>query len=254
MLASERRGLIVSTINTKGHVTVEELATRFGVTSDCIRKDLRFLDAKGLCHRVYGGAVSMMQGQQDTRAILSRIDVRADEKRAIAVKAVNLIKPNSLVFLDVSTTNLYLAETLVASRIRLTVVSNMLDILSTMASCPTITAIGTPGVVNDELNGLFGTSTIAYLTPFKFDAAFIGARAVSIESGSVSTFEMDDGLVKQTVIERAFESYLMADNHKFSLESNYSFAQISQFTGIVCEKRPEEEKARAIESLGVRLI
>ena len=59
MFLRERQDKIVSLVNAEGRVTVTALAERFDVTEDCIRKDLRQLEAAGALRKVYGGAVSV---------------------------------------------------------------------------------------------------------------------------------------------------------------------------------------------------
>ena len=59
MFLKERHDKIIELINSEGRVTVTDLAELFSVTDDCIRKDLKQLDAQGKLQRVYGGAVSV---------------------------------------------------------------------------------------------------------------------------------------------------------------------------------------------------
>lgn len=56
MYRHERREQIVRLLDQRGSATVEQLATRFGVGVDSIRKDLQALAKAGRCERYYGGA------------------------------------------------------------------------------------------------------------------------------------------------------------------------------------------------------
>lgn len=55
MFPEERQQRLAEALEREGRVGVGELARRFGVTEDCVRKDLRALVAQGRCRRVYGG-------------------------------------------------------------------------------------------------------------------------------------------------------------------------------------------------------
>ncbi|MGP5930304.1 DeoR family transcriptional regulator, partial [Corynebacterium glyciniphilum] len=57
MNSEERRRQIASLTAVNGRVTVVELAERFAVTPETIRRDLTVLDNDGALHRVHGGAV-----------------------------------------------------------------------------------------------------------------------------------------------------------------------------------------------------
>lgn len=57
MLPIERQNAIVELVNKDGSVRVKDLAARFEVTEDCIRKDLTQLEHKSLLKKSRGGAV-----------------------------------------------------------------------------------------------------------------------------------------------------------------------------------------------------
>ena len=59
MFHKERHDQIVEYVQERGRASVAELAERFDVTEDCIRKDLKQLDGQGTIERVYGGAISV---------------------------------------------------------------------------------------------------------------------------------------------------------------------------------------------------
>ncbi len=48
MFAEERQNQIVALVNKNGSVRVKELSEKYQVTEDSIRKDLTFLEKKGL--------------------------------------------------------------------------------------------------------------------------------------------------------------------------------------------------------------
>ena len=58
MYSEERRRQIASLTAVEGRVNVTELAARFDVTAETIRRDLAVLDREGVVHRVHGGAVA----------------------------------------------------------------------------------------------------------------------------------------------------------------------------------------------------
>ena len=57
MLAAERRDYLLTRLRADGSLVAKDLAAELGISEDSIRRDLRDLDAAGLCQRVYGGAV-----------------------------------------------------------------------------------------------------------------------------------------------------------------------------------------------------
>ncbi|PKQ22500.1 MAG: D-beta-D-heptose 1-phosphate adenosyltransferase, partial [Actinobacteria bacterium HGW-Actinobacteria-5] len=57
MYAEERHRTIVNLALRYDRVSVADLATRFDVTTETIRRDLDVLDKRGILRRVHGGAV-----------------------------------------------------------------------------------------------------------------------------------------------------------------------------------------------------
>ena len=129
MFVEERQNLILEDLQENGKVLVKDLSTRFGVTPDLIRKDLAFLESKGKCKKIYGGAI-LNRLNVHLEDANSRKSVNSKEKQKIAQMAYDLIEPNMTVFLDISTTNIELAKLFVLRPISgITVVTNMLDVL-----------------------------------------------------------------------------------------------------------------------------
>ena len=58
MYAEERRRPVAALTADHGRVNVTELAQRFDVTAETIRRDLSALHDEGAVHRVHGGAVA----------------------------------------------------------------------------------------------------------------------------------------------------------------------------------------------------
>ena len=111
MFVEERHQKILHLLQENEKVKVKELSKRFEVTEDCIRKDLASMEAKDLLKRTYGGAVlpdTMHPGH--TNFVSTRKDKNIKEKQQIAKKAVKLIRPGDMIFLDISTTNIELAK------------------------------------------------------------------------------------------------------------------------------------------------
>lgn len=64
MFAEERQNQIVALVNKNGSVRVKELSEKYQVTEDSIRKDLTFLEKKGLLKKTYGGAMISCSGME----------------------------------------------------------------------------------------------------------------------------------------------------------------------------------------------
>ena len=157
MFLEERYEKIIELLEKKGRVTVKELSQAFNVTEDCIRKDLRELENRGNLKRVYGGAM-IQRNHSDIKPLDERKNINIDTKRSAALRAVDLIEEGDIVFLDVSTTNLEMAKILNKMDIKVTVVSNMLEIILELRKNPTIRTISIGGEFNKEVGAIVGAA------------------------------------------------------------------------------------------------
>ncbi len=251
MFLQERQAEIVETINNHGSAKVVDLATHFNVTEDCIRKDLQQLDKRGLVCRVYGGAVSV-NGQTE-RQITKRYGKNRESKEAIAHKAYELIEQNDTIFLDVSSTNVVLAELLANTEKHLVVYSNMLKILEICSGNKNLKTIGLGGTVNPDFDCFLGTFTLTTLKSLHFDKAFMGVLGLNTDTGTLFTYDLDDALIKHEVIKNAHRSYLMCSSDKVGQVGSCEFAKINEIDTIICDKANSKLEATA-EKQGVNCI
>lgn len=242
MLAEERHNAIVEEVNANGSVKVKELAVRFGVTEDCIRKDLTQLEKRDLLKKAYGGAVRVRKHVSDYH-IADRLDKNIDDKRVIARKALELIDEGETVFLDMSTSNIELAKLLVESGKRLTVVSNCLEVMAYTRKAQNIKLIALGGEVDERCDGFIGAITNEQIEHYSFDTAFIGVVGVDLENDRVSTYAPLDGITKAKALSCAKKAYMMLETRKLEEDGNYWYAHVSDFTGAVMEKALEGDLA-----------
>lgn len=235
MFLEERYEKIIEFIESKGRVTVKDLSQTFKVTEDCIRKDLRELENRGKLKRVYGGAI-IQRNHSDIKSIDERKTINVDKKKNAALKAVELIEEGDIIFLDVSTNNLEIAKILRDKEIKMTVVSNMLEIILELRKSTTIRTISIGGEFNKEVGAVVGSAANRYISGFTFDKAFIGVCGVNMDTGAISTSDLEDGNTKKTIIECSNKSYLVMENEKFNYDEFFKFASIKDISGIVTEK------------------
>ena len=91
MYATERQGLIERMLVEEGRVAVVELAERFGVTTETVRRDLDALEQAGALRRVHGGAVALERASTAEASVLERTALRADTKQRIAARALDVL-------------------------------------------------------------------------------------------------------------------------------------------------------------------
>lgn len=180
MFAQERYDKIMEILHKEGKLIAKDLSNKSNVTEDCIRKDLKLLEKNGFLQRTYGGAVPLTKSAPN-EAIELRRSINIPSKQIIAKKVVDIINENETIFLDISSTNILLAEELSKSKKKLTVLTNMVDIVSVLGKPGNnINVICTGGVLNKDLDGFTGSMTIEIICNYKPTKCFIGSCGVNI--------------------------------------------------------------------------
>ncbi len=253
MFLEERHAKILEMLEKDGKVLVKELAEIFSVTEDSIRKDLSSLELDGKLKRTYGGAVGIKEKLQMTEAHKRRIsDVEA--KRKIAAAAVKLINAHDLIFLDISTISIAIAQILEKTENNYKILTNMVDVLVMLARNPKINLIFAGGQINKSRDGFSDALNIDFISNFRPGISFIGAFGVDIKKNSLTSRDTAGGIHKARMIELSKSSYIIAESRKIGTESLYRFATLDKVDGIITETELSDDLKSAAEKLGIKII
>src|ERR1700723_1759250 len=96
-LPANRERHILDRLRRYGQVNASALAEEFSTSEDTIRRDLRELAARGLCQRVYGGAVVTSPAWTP---IAVRLGESHDRKEALGRSLETLLRPKQFVYID----------------------------------------------------------------------------------------------------------------------------------------------------------
>lgn len=252
MLAKERQNKIVEMVNRDGSILVKELSELFDVTEDSIRKDLSLLEKKGLLKKTYGGAVKNRVNTHELY-VSQRKGKNVGEKQSVAKHAFDLIEEGDVIFLDISTSNIELIKLIVEANLKVTVVTNMIDIMLSFTAPLDTNLIFIGGKLNRGRDGFIGSYTNKQMEEFNFDKAFMGVVGIELEKNRVYTYATEDALTKRAIMNASDVSYMMLEKRKFSRKGNYRYADIDDFAGIVLDGEPEEEIFDKLKEYNVEL-
>lgn len=266
MRSAERRRQIASLTAVQGRVTVVELAEKFAVTSETIRRDLAALDAEGGIHRVHGGAVPAPGFRTTNTAVEQRAKESQDAKRRIGRAAMQLLPAKgSTVFFDAGTTTAMLGEEIAAAGRNpssdtqtefpadLNIITNSLTVATTLAGSPCcdIQLIG--GQVQPLSQAIVGDVATRSLGILRADIAFIGTNALTIEHG-LTTPDAQEGAIKRSMVTHADTIVVLCDSTKFGLDYMVSFANINDIDYLITDSDAPASYIQTLEAAGVKVI
>ena len=244
----ERQKQILSLLSKQGRLSVAEIVEQFSVSEATARRDLESLASVGKVQRVHGGAIAAEKAPPEL-PILERENEQADEKIRIGRVTANLIADNDSVFLGSGTTVLEVAKNL-RDRKNLTVITNSLPVLNTLAGLKEVTVISLGGMLRDSELSFIGHITEQALAELRTDKVIIGARAVSLEHGLTNDY-LQETLTDRAILKIGREVVVVADHTKVNRVSTVLLAPLTDVHKLVTDKGTPRAFISALKMQGI---
>lgn len=253
MNAEKRQAGIVAAVAREGRVHVTELATRYGVTVETIRRDLGALDRAGALRKVHGGAVPAPVSASPETGVAERELAAAPAKAAIAAAALEALEPaeGMSILLDAGTTTAALARLLPAG-LDLRVITDSLLIASLLAPRESISVRVLGGQVRGMTQAAVGPEALDALAHLRVDVTVLGANGISAEHG-LSTPDPDEAAVKRAMARAGRRVLALADASKIGQEHLVSFADTADVDLLITNAPLPEPLASQLSTTGTEV-
>ena len=236
MLREERLQAMLRILNEQEFLTVEELSEQLMVSRPTIRRDLADLAQRRLIIRSHGGAMRTPD-EKVTAPIDFRRSVHAREKAQISREASRLIRNNTVIYLDASTTAAYITEYLRPQQ-QVTVITNGLM---------TAVRLQSKGIRTYCLGGEIAGSSLASGGPialdgarnFNIDLMFFSSYGINDRGDIVDTSESET-MLRRSILRGAATSVFLCDSSKFGKQSIYNCASLRDVDYFVTDAQPPE--------------
>ncbi|MGW9413698.1 DeoR/GlpR family DNA-binding transcription regulator [Arthrobacter cupressi] len=261
MFAEERQQLISGLVAELGRVSVTDLAERFSITTETVRRDLAALESAGSLRRVHGGAVPSDRLSTREESVGERAIQRPSEKLRIAQAALALIPEDSSgsILLDAGSTTETLAGLLAAQRGNggnageLVVITHAIPIAAKLSGNPGIALQILGGRVRGLTQAAVGQSTVDSASRLRPDIAFVGANGIHATFG-FSTPDPEEAAVKAAFVTSARRVVVVADSSKLDAETLVQFAALKDVDTVITDREPSEELSAALAEAGVDVV
>lgn len=238
MLVEKRQQMILKMLEERKSITVSEIKDSLGISESTIRRDLTMLDKENKLIKVFGGAIAVNSNYTAKELSVSqKLRVNEKEKRQIARKAAEIIKPTDFVYLDAGTTTGYMIEYISCKEA--TFVTNAVAHAKKLAvSGFHVILVG--GELKGTTEAVVGNEAILSIQNYNFTKGFFGTNGISLKHG-FTTPDANEALVKKTAINQCNQKYLLADFEKFDNVTSVKFANFGDMH-ILTNKAPEKYK------------
>ncbi len=250
MYLHPRHKEIVETARLVGRVGVDELAARFDVTPQTIRKDLNELCRARILSRVHGGA--MFPSGTENMEYEQRRLISEAEKMAIGRAAAEIIPENASLFINIGTTTEAVSHALLKKG-GLMVITNNINVANRMRVYTQFEVIIAGGVVRASDGGIIGEAAVDFIRQFSVDFAVIGVSAID-QSGALLDYDFREVKVAQAIIENARHVILVADSTKTERTAPVRIGHLSQVDTFVTDVCKNDNILRICRENDVELV
>lgn len=241
---------ILQFLQKSQNANVTELSRRFNVTTATIRRDLEILEEQGSIKRFFGGAQYILPPNVDVQYQTEKGNP-TPAKLAIARKAASMISPGDTVFLNSSSTALFILDYL--PDIHASVITNNARAL--YCKYPeSIDLLLTGGEVYGNKQSLVGEFAVSSTKKVIASKCFLGASGVS-SSGGVTSSIVQEVAVNQSMISQCSgPKIVVADSSKISIRQSFFSYGLDQVTHLITDSAADPRELERISNCGVEII
>ncbi|MFZ9284230.1 MAG: DeoR/GlpR family DNA-binding transcription regulator [Candidatus Nanopelagicales bacterium] len=236
MLATQRRELILHSIENDGAVTVSRLAISLGVSEMTVRRDLDILEKTGQVIKVHGGATSPRMNKSAEPGFAAKVQLEQVAKNSIAKLATEMVSPGAAVALTAGSTTYAIAKHLINIP-NLTVITNSIRVAELFhdgaASDSEIIVLGGTRTPSDALVGPMANHNISNLN---IDLCFMGVHGMDAQAG-VTSPNLLEAETNRALAEVSRQFVVVADATKWGVIGLHTIAPLSEISTLITDKR-----------------
>ena len=240
---AERLTSLANALSRRGVLRLREAAEILSVSEMTVRRDVsaspdRFAYLGG--HIVSAADI----GTGGAYVLDREVDSHTKAKAAACAAAVELLRDDDTIFVDCGSTLIHLAEQ-IPPDIGITAVCYSLNIADILRKKQNVRMILLGGVYHAASASFSSDDSLAALSRFGINKAFISAGGVDVERGA-SCSNFHEVPIKQKAMQGAIESHLVVDSSKFGKIRPAYFARIDQFDSIITEAGTQPRPSRKV--------
>lgn len=217
---NSRQHEILDLLYKKGKVSVKDFSKTLYVCEMTIRRDLAEMEKCGYLKRYRGGAVLKVDFRE--MPVTERFLLDANKKKKLCELAVPFLKDDITIFLDSSSTCLYIIPHLIKYK-NITVVTNSIKALQNASSLH-IPCILIGGEYYEQDMCLVGSLAEEYAKDLNIDISFMTTAAYSLD-GTISDFDLSQTAIRKRVLKNSKQTVFLFEKSKLNKKLTYTLCR-----------------------------
>lgn len=229
MFEIERLDRILALLREKQTATVKALSSQLYASEATVRRDLNELEKRGLIKRVHGGAVLLDSANREL-PLYVREQQNVEAKRIIAAKAARYLQDGQVIFLDASSTVMFLIKHLESFQ-SLTIITNGLKTAQELSSL-NHKVYCTGGLMLHNSSAYVGDFAADFVRHFNADVFFFSSRGMT-EDGRITDESSEETNIRRVMFAQSRKRIFLCDRSKIGKTYCYNLCSTNQLDACI---------------------
>lgn len=229
-----------------GSSRTADLAAALAVSEETVRRNIKRLAGQGQVVRVHGGV--FLAAQDGEPAFRARLETNRGEKRRIGRAVAGLIGNGATLFLDSSTTSIYVAEAL-ADHHDLTIITNALEIAWRLGRGGRNRVLMAGGEIRALDGASYGAEALGFLRGYAPDFAVLSVAGFG--AAGFLQFDQAEVDIGRVMLAQSRTRIVMADHSKFKRSAPIVLCPPRQIDVFVTDEVPPSDLSAVLVDWGI---
>ncbi|HHT7225723.1 DeoR/GlpR family DNA-binding transcription regulator [Bacillus thuringiensis] len=249
MFTEERRENILELLKKDGRVIAKDLAERFDMSIDSIRRDLSIMEKEGLLKRTHGGAIELTRVRNLAVEPAKRYSDSSIYEDTIARVAASYIQEGDSIFIGGASVHNAMLKYL--PEISFTVITNSIEIAGYLREYKNIDTYLIGGKVKPSGN-ITDTLASELISRFSIDLYFSTGGGISLQGFSTATPEV--AYFSKRVSEIARKNICLAPHNKLGIDCFIRGESLKEIDLIITDEEASKETVQEFEKQGKQVV
>ena len=234
LIPAQRREKIQEYLSIHQIARTADLCDLLETSEATVRRDLEWLEQKGILERTHGGAI-LNQRMILEQEYQQRAQHHPEEKKRIGELAASLIEEGDIVFINSGTTATQVLQH-IRSNSNITVFTNNVSAVMDLGA-PGFHYYLTGGEFQPRSNSLAGRFAMDNLDLVFANKTILGVDGISLKHGCTVPTLPEADVVRKMIERTKGQVIIVADYSKWGVVSNFQIANIDEIDKLVTDSR-----------------
>ena len=251
LIPAQRRERIQDFLAIHQIARTVDLCDLLDTSEATVRRDLEWLEGKGVLERTHGGAI-LNQRMILEQEYQQRAQHFPDEKRRIGEFAASLIEEGDIVFINSGTTATQVLQHIRRDS-RITVFTNNVSAVMDLGD-PGFHYYMTGGEFQSRSNSLAGRFALDNLSLIYANKTILGVDGISLKHGCTVPTNAEAEVVRKMIERTKGQVIVVADHSKWGVVSNFQIANIDEIDKLVSDELLDTSSMESLATHNVECL